>query len=84
MRVNFYFSDKIDTYKIEAEVSSTNRVTILTVEDSYGSDVDFDDFSEVEKKAIYGKAYGARDALEQSEEPDYDNGDDAEGESAYE
>jgi hypothetical protein len=81
MRVNYYFSDKIDTYTVEAEVSSTNRVTILTVEDSYGSDVDFDDFSDVEKKAIYAKAYAARDQLEQSEEPDYD-GD--EGEAAYE
>lgn len=81
MRVNYYFTDKIDTYNVEAEVSSTNRVTILTIEDSYGSDVDFEDFSEDEKKMIYAKAYAARDALEASEEPDYD-GD--EGESAYE
>jgi len=81
MRVNFYFTDKIDTYKIEAEVSKSNRVTVLTVEDSWGSDVDFDDFSEDEKKGIYAKAYSARDSLEQAEEPDYD-GD--EGEAAYE
>ena len=73
MRVNYYFTDKIDTYKIEAEVSSTNRVTILSVEDSYGSDVDFDDFSESERKAIYAKAYAARDQLEQAEEPDMDD-----------
>jgi hypothetical protein len=83
MRVNYYFSDKIDTYKVEAEVSRTNRVTILTIEDSYGSDVDFDDFSEDEKKMIYAKAYAARDALEASEEPDYDGDADAEGEAAY-
>ena len=82
MRVSYYFRDKIDTYKAEAEVSRTNRVTILTIEDSYGSDVDFDDFSEDEKKMIYAKAYAARDNLEQSEEPDYEDDSD-EAEAAY-
>lgn len=77
MRVSYYFTDRIDTYKVEAEVSSTNRVHILSVEDSYGSDVDWDDFSESEKKLAYAKAYAARDQLEQAEEPDYD------GESEY-
>lgn len=75
MRVNYYYTDRIDTYRIEAEVSSKNRVTVIAIADSYGSDVDFDDFSEEEKAAIYGKAYGARDALERSEEPDYDTDD---------
>jgi hypothetical protein len=81
MRVTFYFTDKIDTYTIEAEVSSTNRVHILSVEDSYGSDVDPDDFSEAEMKGIYARAYAARDALDGSEEPDYSDeaGDDAAG-----
>jgi hypothetical protein len=81
MRVNYYFTDKIDTYKIEAEVGK--RVQIIAIEDSYGSDVDFDDFSDDEKRAIYAKAYAARDALEASEEPDYDDDSD-EGEAAYE
>lgn len=76
MRVNYYFTDRIDTYQIEAEVSNKNLVTIISIEDSYGSDVDFEDFSDEERRAIYGKAYAARDQLEQSEEPDYD-GDDA-------
>lgn len=71
MRVTFYFTDKIDTYKIEAEVSSTNRVHVLCVEDSYGSDVDIDDFSEAERKSINAKALGARDDLNGSEEPEY-------------
>ena len=81
MRVNFSFSDKIDTYTIEAEVSSTNKVTIITIEDSYGSDCDPDDFSESERKGIYAKAYAARDALDKSEEPQYSDtyGDDAAG-----
>jgi hypothetical protein len=71
MRVKFYFTDRIDTYTIEAEVSSTNRIHILTVEDSYGSDVDIDDFSEAERKSINAKALGARDDLNGSEEPEY-------------
>ena len=76
MRVSFYASDKIDTYKVEAEVGK--RVQIIAIEDSYGSDVDFDDFSDDEKKMIYAKAYNARDALEDSEEPDMeDDSDDA-------
>jgi len=74
MRVNFYFTDKIDTYKIGAEVGK--RVQIIAIEDSYGSDVDFDDFSDDEKRAIYAKAYAARDNLEQSEEPDYEDASD--------
>ena len=78
MRVSFYASDKIDTYKVEAEVGK--RVQIIAIEDSYGSDVDFDDFSDDEKKMIYAKAYNARDALDESEEPSYD--DDSE-EEAY-
>lgn len=79
MRVTFFFTDKIDTYTIEAEVSSTNRVHILSVEDSYGSDVDPDDFSESEMKGIYARAYAARDDLDNAEEPDYSDevGDDA-------
>ena len=82
MRVNYYFTDKIDTYKIEAEVGK--RVQIVAIEDSYGSDVDFDDFSDDEKRGIYAKAYAARDALEQSEEPDYeDASDESEGMGTY-
>jgi hypothetical protein len=76
MRVSYYVTDKIDTYKVEAEVGK--RVQIIAIEDSYGSDIDFDDFSDDEKKMIYAKAYAARDTLEQAEEPDYD-----EGEAAY-
>ena len=82
MRVSFYASDKIDTYKVEAEVGK--RVQIVAIEDSYGSDVDFDDFSDDEKRTIYAKAYAARDNLEQSEEPDYDDGsDESEGVGNY-
>lgn len=81
MRVSFNFTDKIDTYSIEAEVSPSNRVQLLSVEDSYGSDVDPDDFSEAEMRGIYAKAYAARDDLDSSEEPDYSDtyGDDADG-----
>jgi hypothetical protein len=54
----------MDTYKIEAEVYPSNRVQIITVEDSYGADIDLDDFSEAEKSSIMGKALAARDQLD--------------------
>ena len=73
MRVSYYFTDKIDTYKIAAEVYKANLIAILSIEDSYGTDIDFEDFSESEKQTIYAKAYAAREQLEQAEEPDMDD-----------
>ena len=80
MRVNYYFTDKIDTYTIEAEVYSSNRVQVLTIEDSYGTDIDLDDFSAAEKSSIMGKALAARDQLDML--GDEDDGDD-DAEEAY-
>jgi hypothetical protein len=73
MRVNYYFRDDMDTYKIEAEVYSSNRVQVLTIEDSFGTDIDIDDFSDNERDSLIRKALAARDNLEQSEEPDYED-----------
>ena len=64
MRVNYYFSDNMDTYKIEAEVYSNNRVQVLTIEDSFGADIDIDDFSDNERDSLIRKALAARDQLE--------------------
>ena len=64
MRVNYYFSDNMDTYKIEAEVYSSNRVQVLTIEDSFGADIDIDDFSDSERDSLISKALAARDQLE--------------------
>lgn len=64
MRVNYYFSDNMDTYKVEAEVYSSNRVQVLIIEDSFGADIDIDDFSDSERDSLISKALAARDQLE--------------------
>lgn len=81
MRVEYTFRDKIDTYSVEAEVNGS-RVQILTITDSYGTDIDFDDFSEDERKVMKGLALGARDELESQELEDGWNDDEDETEDS--
>ena len=78
MRVNYYFRDDMDTYKVEAEVYTSNRVEIITVEDSFGADIDPDDFSDVERASLIAKARAARDQLEMLPEDDGEAEDDNE------
>lgn len=57
MRVNCTFHDKAyGDFIIDAEVSGSGRVQVITVEDEHGTDVDFDDFSPVEKEVILSLA----------------------------
>lgn len=72
MQVEYTFRDKIDTYTVEAEVGG-NRVQIITIVDSFGSDVDYDDFSESEKKLIKGLALKKRDELESLDDEEEEN-----------
>lgn len=78
MRVNYYFRDDMDTYKVEAEVYTSNRVEIITVEDSFGADIDPDDFSDMERASLIAKARAARDQLEMLPEDDGEAEDDNE------
>lgn len=78
MRVNYYFRDDMDTYKVEAEVYTSNRVEIITVEDSFGADIDPDDFSDMERASLIAKARAARDQLEMLPEDDGETEDDNE------
>lgn len=75
MRVNYYFRDDMDTYKVEAEVYTSNRVQIITVEDSFGADIDIDDFSDMERASLIAKARAARDQLEMLPDEDDNDGD---------
>ena len=53
MRVNYTFHDRAyGDFQIEAEVSGSGRVHVLTIEDDHGQDIDFDDFTETEKFVI--------------------------------
>lgn len=53
MRVNYKFHDKVyGDFIIDAEVSGSGRVQIVTIEDDHGTDVDFDDFTPEERESI--------------------------------
>jgi len=71
MRVNYIFHDKAyGDFAIEAEVSGSGRVHVLTIEDDHGQDIDFDDFTENEKLLIVQLAKGVKDDLEAMPDPD--------------
>jgi hypothetical protein len=76
MRVNYTFHDKTyGDFIIDAEVSGSGRVQIITIEDDHGTDVDFDDFTPEEKQIIVEMAKVSRDDLDRmpdAEEPDED------------
>lgn len=53
MRVNYKFHDKVyGDFKIDAEVTGSGRVQIVTIEDDHGADIDFDDFTQDERESI--------------------------------
>ena len=65
MRVNYKFHDKVyGDFVIDAEVSGSGRVQVITVEDDHGTDVDFDDFTDAEKALIRSLAKSAAAELE--------------------
>lgn len=76
MRVNYKFHDKVyGDFNIDAEVSGSGRVQIVTIEDDHGTDVDFDDFTPEERQIIVEMAKISRDDLDRlpdAEEPDED------------
>jgi hypothetical protein len=65
MRVNYKFHDKAyGDFIINAEVSGSGRVQVITVEDDHGTDIDFDDFTDVEKGIIREMARAAAHELD--------------------
>jgi hypothetical protein len=72
MRVQYKFRDAIDIYDIDAEIYPSGKAHIVSITDSYGTDVDIEDFSEYERNVMHGLAYEAKERLDGSEEPAYD------------
>ena len=71
MRVNYTFHDKAyGDFIIDAEVSGSGRVQIITIEDDHGTDVDFDDFTPDERQIILEMAKISRDDLERMPDPE--------------
>ena len=52
MRVNYKFRDDFGRYDILAEVSKTGRVSIIHINDEYGTSIDPEDFSGDEMSRI--------------------------------
>lgn len=77
MRVNYKFHDKVyGDFVIDAEVSGSGRVLIVTIEDDHGTDIDFDDFSDSEKQMIISLAKDSAhelDRLPDAEESEDDD-----------
>ena len=80
MRVNYKFHDKVyGDFNIDAEVSGSGRVQIITIEDNHGTDIDFDDFTQDERESILHLAKAT--AYELDRLPDLeDDGDEDEDE----
>ena len=73
MRVQYSFSDDFGEYDIEAEVSPTGKVNVVSIVDEYGTDIDLEDFSESEVKRIGFLAKEAADELDKLPDADYDD-----------
>lgn len=79
MRVNYKFHDKTyGDFNIDAEVSGSGRVHVITIEDDHGQDIDFDDFSPEERQIIVEMAKISRDDLERMPDPEDDDEDEDE------
>lgn len=73
MRVQYSFRDDFGEYDIEAEVSATGKVNVVSIVDEYGTDIDIEDFSESEVKQIGFLAKEAADELDKLPDADYDD-----------
>jgi hypothetical protein len=74
MRVQYGYQDDSGEYDIVAEVSPTGKVSITSITDEYGSDIDIEDFSDAE---VARMGYLAKEeADELNNLPDRDDDDD--------
>lgn len=73
MRVNYNFRDDFGEYDVEAEVSVTGKVNIISIADEYGTDIDIEDFSESELNQMGFLAKEAADELDKLPDADYDD-----------
>lgn len=77
MRVNYKFHDKAyGDFYIDAEVTGSGRVQVITVEDDHGTDVDFDDFTPVEKEVIISLAKSTANDIDSGRYYNEDEGED--------
>jgi len=79
MRVQYGYQDDSGEYDIEAEVSPTGKVSIVSILDEYGTSIDIDDFSDAEVARMGYLAKEEADELnslpERDDEDDLDNDD---------
>lgn len=73
MRVNYGYRDSSGEYDIEAEVSPTGKVSIVTITDEYGTLIDIEDFSDSEVKQMGFLAKEEADELDRMPDADYDD-----------
>jgi len=77
MRVQFGYEDASGQYDIEAEVSLTGKVSVVSILDEYGSEVDLEDFSDAEVARIGYLAKEEADELNRLPDEDEDEDDDS-------
>lgn len=74
MRVQYNFKDDFGRYDITAEVSNTGKVSVVHINDEYGTEIDLGDFSQDELNQI---GYLGRKAAEELDSlPDEEENDD--------
>jgi hypothetical protein len=74
MRVETLYTDSSGTYRIRADIRENNRTAhiIDIIDNDYGTDADWDDFSEDEQATIHQLLLEEYDTLDMMNEDDYD------------
>lgn len=80
MRVQVLYTDSSGTYRVRADIRENNRTVhiIDIVDNDYGSEADWDDFTEEEQASIHNLLLEEYDSESRDEVPDSDASEDEE------
>lgn len=75
MRVSTLYTDSSGTYRVRADIRENNRTVhiIDIIDNEYGGEADWDDFTEEEQGAIHLLLLEEYAALDRDEDSDYTN-----------
>jgi hypothetical protein len=75
MRVETLYTDSSGTYRVRADVKENNRSVhvIDIIDDEYGTEADFDDFSDSERVDMFDAILKEYDALDSDNPDDYND-----------
>lgn len=80
MRVQALYTDSSGTYRVRADIRENNRTVhiIDIVDNDYGSEADWDDFTEEEQASIHNLLLEEYDAESRDDQSETEDGEDEE------